>query len=326
MTINTASIAHTASRASPRSVLSDHPFARDLHTALSQRDNKRISSKYLYDALGSKLFEAICALPEYYVTASEMDIYARHARAIALGVGGGQLLVELGSGAGEKVKELLPHLRPCAYAAVDISISALTQATQALRYEFPALSVYAIHQDFSQGLNLPPDLPGAASPVWFFPGSSVGNWAPEDAVALLQSLAVPGAQLLIGIDLIKSPALLNAAYNDALGVTAAFNLNLLQRANRELATQFHLPNFRHVAFYNEQAERIEMHIECVSPQKVEVLGETFQLMPGERIHTENSYKYTVESFGALCERAGWQRKNVWLDAHRCVAVLLLRAV
>lgn len=299
-------------------------FELDLRAALSSNP-KRISPKYFYDVLGSKLFEAICKTPEYYLTRTEMSIYARHAKAIALRAGVGRLLAELGSGAGDKVKQLLPYMRPSGYAAIDISLSALTSATDSLHHEFPDLKIIPLHQDFSLGVRLPENLSQTDKIVWYFPGSSIGNWQPLQAQRFLQSLALPGAQLLIGVDLVKPLEVMNAAYNDALGVTAAFNLNLLCRANRELGTDFDLSQFRHVAFYNAVDRRIEMHLESCCNQTVTLNKERFEFFAGERLHTEDSYKYTTDSFAELCAGAGWQRKDLWLDERKWFAVMLFVA-
>lgn len=313
-----------SSRLTAELSIAPNTFAADMRAALASRP-KRISPKYFYDALGSKLFDAICNTPEYYLTRTETSIYARHAKAISLRVGAGRLLAELGSGAGEKVKQLLPYLRPSAYAAIDISLAALTAATGALKHEYPELKIYPVHQDFSAGVRLPESMENAERPLWFFPGSSVGNWHPLQAQRLLRPLALPNAQLLIGVDLLKSVDILRAAYNDALGVTAAFNLNVLMRANEELGADFDLSQFRHLAFFNEHDHRIEMHLESLRAQTVTVGAHRFTFEKGETLHTEDSYKYSIDGFSELCAGAGWLRKEVWLDEEKWFAVMLFTA-
>lgn len=283
-----------------------------------------MSPKWFYDALGSKLFDAICDLPEYYPTRTEMKLFADHAREMACRAGMGRVLIELGSGNGEKVRRLLSHLRPRAYVGVDISKEILHFATAKLKDEHPALSVYAVCSDFSSGFRAPDELP-EASRLYFYPGSSIGNFTPDEAVALLKPLARPGDSLLIGVDLIKDRATLERAYDDELGVTAAFNLNLLARMNRELHADFDLSRFRHIARFDERLSRIEMHLESTVEQSVCIDERTFWFAAGERLHTESSYKYSVEGFAALAARAGWTLTECWTDADRRFAELLFEA-
>lgn len=236
-------------------------------------------------------------------------------------IGIGRLMIELGSGNGEKVRRLLSHLRPRAYVGVDISKDVLQSATAKLKDEYPQLPVYAVCSDFSAGFRAPDELPEAPR-LYFYPGSSIGNFSPEAAVALLKPLARPGDNLLIGVDLVKDRATLERAYDDALGVTAAFNLNLLARMNRELHADFDLSRFRHVALFDERLSRIEMHLESTVAQSVTVDERRFSFAAGERLHTENSYKYSVESFAALAAQAGWTLTEVWTDERRGFAELL----
>lgn len=285
---------------------------------------KSIGPKWFYDKLGSKLFEAICELPEYYPTRTENGIFRHHARAMADRAGRDRVLVELGSGSGEKVHALLPHLYARAYVAVDISRDVLTSATASLAEELPALPVYAVCDDFSKGFEVPAEIPEARR-LYFYPGSSIGNFSPEAAVALLSPLARKGDGLLIGVDLLKDPATLQRAYDDSLGVTAAFNLNLLARINRELGANFDPRRFRHVALFDSEASRIEMHLESVSEQQVRAGTHAFRFAAGERLHTENSHKYNVDGFSTLAALAGWKLQEVWTDERRWFAEMYFEA-
>jgi uncharacterized SAM-dependent methyltransferase len=269
-------------------------FAREVREGLGARP-KRLSPKWFYDELGSRLFEAICALPEYYPTRTELSLFDAHAAEMAAAAGPDRVLVELGSGAGEKVRRLMAALRPSAYVAVDISADALARSTASLAEEFPDLPVFGVCTDF------------------------------EEAVALLRPLAAPGAALLIGVDLPKDADVLEAAYDDPLGVTAAFNLNLLARINRELGADLDLRAFRHVAFFEATESRIEMHLESRVAQRVRVGGRVIGFEAGERIHTENSYKYPVDAFTALAARAGWRPRAAWTDPRGWFAELLFEA-
>jgi dimethylhistidine N-methyltransferase len=243
-------------------------------------------------------------------------------------LGRGGLLVELGSGSSRKIRLLLDALRPAAYMPVDISRDFLIQAANELAADFPGVAVHATCADYSSGLELPwcpEELPRAA----FFPGSSIGNFEPTQARQLLEHVARalgPGGQLLIGVDLQKDPATLNAAYNDAQGLTAAFNSNLLGRINRELGADFDLEAFHHHAFYNGAEGRVEMHLISARAQWVEVAGAQFQFATGEGIHTENSYKYTVEGFHRLAAAAGFAPVRVWTDEDDLFSVHCLRVV
>lgn len=286
---------------------------------------KAIGPKWFYDSLGSKLFEAICELPEYYLTRTEHEIFARHARAMADRTGRERVLVELGSGNGEKVRTLLHHQVPAAYVAVDISPEILRVATANLAEEYTGLSIFAVCEDFSAGLDLPAEIPDAPR-LYFYPGSSIGNFSPPEAIALLSPLARRhGDGLLIGVDLLKDRAILEAAYDDPIGVTAAFNLNLLARINRELGADIAVRRFRHVALLNEAEGRIEMHVESAIEQQVRVGAHSFRFAAGERLHTENSYKYSVEGFAALAAQAGWKLAEVWTDERRWFAEMYFEA-
>jgi dimethylhistidine N-methyltransferase len=304
------------------------PFAMDVLKGLRSTP-KAIPPKYFYDATGSALFERITELPEYYLTRSEVSILKDNAAAIAKIIPPKAALVEFGSGSSRKTRILLgaaPTL--AAYVPVDICGEMLEQEAAQLRSEFPKLAVLPVQGDFTQPFELPADT-APLSRVGFFPGSTIGNFEPHEAAAFLRHAArVLGrnAILIVGIDLEKDPDVLNAAYNDSAGITEKFNLNLLVRMNRELDADFNLDTFEHHAFYNRERHRIEMHLASSKRQKVKVRGETIDFRAGETIHTENSYKYTADSFGALARGTGWTPLSVWTDSQRyfCVQALALQ--
>jgi dimethylhistidine N-methyltransferase len=290
-------------------------FREDVIAGLSL-PQKALPPKYFYDAKGSRLFEAICRLKEYYPTRSELALTRGHIGAIARFAGKGSTLIEYGSGESVKSPLLIEALRPSAYVPVDISEHALRGAAAKLRRRFGWLDILAVHGDFSQPLKIPV-AQGRGRRVVYFPGSTIGNLSPREAHAFLRMTRGqlgPRGAMLIGVDLKKDATLLHAAYNDAKGVTAAFNLNLLARINRELGADFRLPRFRHYAFYNPARGRIEMHLVSLAPQAVNVGDHRFAFDAGESIHTENSYKYSIEEFRALAKSAGFKGEKVWLDA------------
>jgi dimethylhistidine N-methyltransferase len=300
-------------------------FARDVLAGLTARP-KRLSPKYFYDANGARLFEAITALPEYYPTRCELAILREHAAAIARFVPERAAVIEFGSGSSRKARILLAAApQAAAYVPVDISTEMLADEAAELRRDHPQLTVLPVETDFTQPFRLPAavaDMPRTG----FFPGSTIGNFEPHEASAFLRHagrVLGPGATLIIGVDLVKDAALLNAAYDDAAGVTAKFNLNLLARINRELDGDFDLDGFSHEAFYNTERRRIEMHLASKKRQKVRVAGRLIDFRAGETIHTENSYKYTIESFGALARGSGWNPMAVWTDADRWFSVQAL---
>jgi dimethylhistidine N-methyltransferase len=278
---------------------------------------KRLPAKYFYDGTGSQLFERITEQPEYYPTRSEIGILRKHAADIAKLVARGAALIEFGSGSSRKARILLRALRPlAAYVPVDICGEMIEQEAAELRPDFPGLQVLPVTADITQDFALPKLARAAAVRVGFFPGSTIGNFEPHEAAAFLRNAARilgTGATLIVGADLIKDTDVLNAAYNDAAGVTAKFNLNLLTRINRELRGTFKLDTFEHHAFYNRERHRVEMHLASLKRQKVKVASETIDFRAGETIHTENSYKYSVDSLGALACGAGWQPAGVWTD-------------
>jgi dimethylhistidine N-methyltransferase len=287
------------------------------------RPQKSLPCRFFYDARGSELFEEITRLPEYYPTRTETAILEAHAAEMAEAVAAGGVLVELGSGSSLKTEILLRQLpQLCAYVTVDVSESALMAARNRLVERFPALDVRPIVGDFSRPVALPADLAGRAR-TGFFPGSTIGNLTPAEAVRLLQTFRTTlasGGRLIVGADLKKDARRLVTAYNDGRGVTAAFNLNLLARINRELAGTFDIEAFKHEAVYNPREGRIEMYLTSARGQSASVLGRRFSFAAGERIHTENSYKYTIPQFQDLARAAGWQPRRVWTDREALFSV------
>ena len=276
-----------------------------------------IPPRYFYDALGCALYGAICALPEYYPTRTEAAIFDAHRDAIAAGMAHGGQWVDLGAGDGAKSERWLDVVGTSRYVAVDAARGALESTLARLSARFPAIAMTGVVVDFDEGLDLG-DVLAPAPTTFFYPGSSIGNFAPPDATALLRAIAVscasrPGSGLLIGVDTHKDRARLDAAYDDALGVTALFNRNVLSHVNRLLGTAFDVRDFGHVAFYDEAAGRIEMHLEALRAVDVAIDGVPRHFAKGERIHTENSYKYRPEAFGRLLADAGFTQRRVFLD-------------
>ena len=304
----------------------DETFARDVITGLSARP-KRLPPKYFYDATGARLFEKITALPEYYPTRSELAILREHAPAMARLLPPETALIEFGSGSTRKVRLLLDAAPTVtAYVPVDISAQWLAEEAARLRRDYAELAVLPVAADFTQAFRLPAAITGLPR-AGFFPGSTIGNFEPHQATAFLHHAArILGedALLIVGIDLVKNVETLTAAYNDAAVVTAAFNLNLLARINRELGADFDLSAFSHQAFYNRERARIEMHLVSRCDQRVNVGARVIQFRECETIHTENSYKYTAESFGTLARRAGWTSVAAWTDADGYFSVQALR--
>ena len=302
-------------------------FARDLKQALSQRP-RSISPKYFYDAQGSALFDRICELPEYYPTRTELNILGGNAREIAERMGPGAEIVEFGAGSLRKVRLLLDAMKqPAGYLPIDISGEHMARCVADLQRDCPGLQVQPVVADYTQDLKLPPRSAGAGRRVGFFPGSTIGNFTPQEALHFLERTArlLRGGALLLGADLIKDPSVLHAAYNDAQGVTAAFNLNLLARANRQLGTRFVLEQFAHSAFYNAPQQRIEMHLVSRCRQTIALGGESYEFEEGETLHTENSYKFTPDGLRRLAERAGFRPGPVWTDPQRLFSVHWLHA-
>ncbi|MGQ0444226.1 MAG: L-histidine N(alpha)-methyltransferase [Beijerinckiaceae bacterium] len=293
----------------------DREFAASVIDGLS-KPRKSLPCQFFYDARGSELFEEITSLPEYYPTRTEIAILHRHAAEIASRVGDGAVLVEFGSGSSRKTEILLgclPRLR--AYVPIDVSGSALAKSKRRLIKRFPALNVRPIAGDFSRLLALPQDLAHLRK-LGFFPGSTIGNFstfAAKNLLGAMRRLLAPDGRLIVGVDLKKDARTLIRAYNDAAGVTAAFNLNLLERINRELEGSFDLAGFRHEAIYDPREGRVEMHIVSMRDQAVRIRGLWFRFFAGETIHTENSYKYSIPQFHDIACSAGWLPGRVWTD-------------
>jgi dimethylhistidine N-methyltransferase len=304
-------LAGTAARSRPQ--ISE--FARDVIAGLTA-DPKTLPAKYFYDDHGSALFEQITALPEYYPTRTELGILIDRAGEITRLIPAGAALIEFGSGSTVKARIVLGAAAVAAYVPVDISAGFLNSEAARLKRDLPRLRILPVAADFTKPFDLPAAVRSRAR-VGFFPGSTIGNFEPPAAAEFLAhaaSLLGPNAHLIVGVDLVKEASVLNAAYNDAAGVTAAFNLNLLRRINRELGADFDLERFRHHAFYNRAQHRIEMHLESRAAQKIRLADRAIAFARGETIHTESSYKYTVESFQALAADAGWSPAAVWTDA------------
>ena len=302
-----------AAREKPEVLNPSSGFFRDLAAGL-QSSPKTVSPKYFYDDAGSALFDEICDLPEYYPTRKETDLLTRHGPDIAAQIGPDVEIIEFGAGSVVKIRHLFDTLdRPRRFTPIDISGAHLQASAATLRADYPGVEIRPIIADFTQPLALP--IRDDARRVGFFPGSSIGNFTPAEALAFLTRLTgvLRGGGLLIAVDLIKDPAILHAAYNDAAGVTARFNLNLLARANRELGADFNLDGFAHYAFYNPVLNRIEMHLISRYDQRVRLGDITIAFSEGETIHTECSYKYSVAGFQALALAAGFTPAKVWHD-------------
>ncbi|GAA0560585.1 L-histidine N(alpha)-methyltransferase [Rhizomicrobium electricum] len=293
---------------------SDSGFAADILDGLMGVP-KTLPAKYFYDARGSLLFEEICDLPEYYPTRVETALLKRHAREIAARAGEGVTLVEFGAGALKKVELLLAALPvPAAYMPIDISGEFLESQAAALRARRPGLVVRPVVADFAVA-DLPP-LRAGERRIGFFPGSTIGNFDPDEACAFLRRARNTLSAMLVGVDLVKAPHIVHAAYNDAAGITAAFNKNVLLRINRELGADFDPASFDHYAFYDPRLRRIEMHLVSKTDQRVEVLSRGIDFMEGEPIHTESSYKYTVGDFQDLALAAGYLPAAAFVDGDR----------
>lgn len=295
------------------------------------------SPKFLYDALGSRLFEAITELPEYYPTRTEAAIFAAHGQAMARVIPADATLIDLGAGNCHKAAALFDRLRPQRYVAVDISVQFLRSALESLQRQHPALEMWGLGIDFSAGLELPADMAQetAGPRLLFYPGSSIGNFTPDQALGFLRSVHAacghaPGSGLLIGVDLVKDASTLEAAYDDALGVTAAFNLNLLLHLNALLKADFQLQDWRHLARYDTHLQRIEMHLQArrsltVKWQDDSGAARERRFMAGQTLHTENSCKWTLEGFSGLLQQAGFSGLQHWCDEHERFAVFWAQA-
>jgi len=291
------------------------------------RSAKKLSPKLFYDARGSQLFEDICSVEEYYPTRTEVSILRQYVGEMVALIGPHCRLVELGSGSSLKTHVLLDHLEaPAAYVPIEISKTALLEASEAIAAKYPTLDVLAVCADYTQTFEIPEPRQPAARTVAFFPGSTIGNMERGDALTFLRRIAGwcgPGGGLLIGVDVKKDRAIIEAAYNDRQGVTAAFNLNLLERINRELGADFDLDGFRHLAVYDEPEGRIEMRLISRRPQTIGVDGHRIAFDEGEWITTEYSHKYTVPDFQQLAAEAGFDVQHVWTDANQMFSVQYL---
>jgi L-histidine Nalpha-methyltransferase len=299
-------------------------FAADVLAGLTASP-KRLPPKYFYDAEGSRLFERITDLPEYYPTRCEIKILRDHAGDIAQLIPQGAALIEFGSGSSKKARIVLGAAadKLSAYVPVDICREMIEQEAAELRPDFPQVKVLPVCADITQVFPLPAEAKAAPVRVGFFPGSTIGNFEPHEAAAFLRNAAKilgRNARLVVGADLTKPAEVLHAAYNDKQRVTAKFNINLLTRINRELGGTFKLACFEHHALYNRERQRIEMHLASLKRQKVKVAGETIDFRAGETIHTENSYKYSVESLAALARGAGWRPLKAWTDGRKYFSI------
>ena len=301
-------------------------FLNDVVNGLSS-SKKQLSPKYFYDEAGAEIFERICTTPEYYPTRTETIILKNSAAEIARAIGPNAALIEYGSGALEKVKIILNALEnPLALAPIDISEEQLDIAAKNIQNEFPHLNVLPLPGDFTKPVKLPEELFEARKQVAFFPGSTIGNFEKPDAVNFLKSVKTTigdDGLMLIGVDLQKNRDTLLKAYNDAAGVTSEFNKNILTRINRELAGNFNLNKFEHVAKYNEEHHRVEMHLKSLADQTVYISGGVFHFALDETIHTENCYKYTQTSFSSLVNEAEFFPINTWTDPGELFSVVLL---
>ena len=307
----------------------DEVFLADVVEGLS-KSQKTLPCKYFYDDKGSQLFEQICKTPEYYVTRTECQIYADYAEEMSAFIGSRALIIEPGAGSVKKIALLLEQLNaPAGFMPMDISEEILQVSSAALAQQFPLLAITPLVIDFlnehelRQMFSTLPAHPLVGKRVIFFPGSTIGNFHPEEAQRFLKQFADhlhTGDGLLIGVDLVKKPSILEDAYNDAGGVTAGFNLNLLHRINNELAGDLDINTFHHQAIFNQKKSRIEMHIVSAEAQEIQVANQSFTFNKGESVHTENSYKYTIEMFSALAQQAGFRCENIWQDKDNLFSV------
>ena len=304
----------------------DIAFRADVHAGLSQAQ-KAIPARWFYDTTGSALFEDITALPEYYPTRSETDLLTRHAADIAAAVGPGRAVVELGSGSSTKTPLLLGAIAPAAYVPVDISGDFLRDSAAALAARFPGLPIYAVEADFTQRVAMPREICPLPK-LGFFPGSTIGNMVARTAIDLLRNWREALGEeslLLIGIDRIKDIAVLERAYDDPAGVTAAFNLNLLERINRELGGDIPVDNFTHRAIWNDVHARIEMHLVAACDIDFTVDGRGYHMAAGETVHSENSHKYGARDANLLLRASGWTPVATWDDTDPAFALILAKA-
>lgn len=290
-------------------------FFRDMSDALA-RPPHRLSPKHFYDERGSALFDRICELPEYYPTRTELALLARHAADIARRMGPGAEIIEFGAGSLRKIRLLLDALeRPARYLPIDISSAHLAASVLQLKADYPGLTLRPIAADYTEAISWPKEAFSAGRRFGFFPGSTLGNLDPQEALDFLRQARrlLRGGALLLGVDLIKDPSILHAAYNDGAGITAAFNLNLLARSNRELGTNFDIGQYAHYAFYNAPLHRVEMHLMSRRTQEVSLGPDCYVLNEGETLHTECSYKYTLGGLQSMAAQAGFRPAAAWTD-------------
>lgn len=307
------------------SVYEENPFLRDVVQGL-QKSPKQIPCKYFYDERGSVLFTEICRTQEYYITRTELTLLNSSLPEIADLIGCSATIIEYGSGEGRKIRDLLSALhQPKSYVPIDISAEILLRSCRQLRHQFPEVAIHPVVGDYTEDIQLPDSVVRSSGGrrVVFFPGSTISNFTPEEAHQFLkntQSLLRPGDGLLLGVDLIKSPVRLHQAYNDGRGITAQFNLNLLQRINRELGANFDMDNFEHYAYFNPQESRIEMHLVSLRDQLVKIGGHRFHFTAGENIHTENSYKYSLQTIAQMGKDCGFRHLNAWTDPEQLFSI------
>ncbi|MBO0696047.1 MAG: L-histidine N(alpha)-methyltransferase [Verrucomicrobia bacterium] len=313
----------TTTQPAPAGQAATSDLLADVTTGLSS-DPRELACKYFYDERGAALFQKICEQPEYYITRTEIDILDRHRAEIASQLGPNIELIGLGTGAGTKTRILIEALnKPAVYVPVDISEKQLRKSTALFQKIFPNLEILPVCADYLQPVVIPSSRHKAARNVVYFPGSTIGNFEPDEAVEFLRRIAnvsCQGGGLLIGVDLQKDRNVIEAAYNDKAGVTAQFNLNLLARINRELGADFDLTRWQHHAIYNSEAGRIEMYLISAADQTVHIADQEFHFRTGERILTEHSYKYSPEGFIALAGKVGFDFVKLWTDDARLFGV------
>jgi len=308
-----------------------HPEPENFYSQILdglKNKQKKISPKFFYDQKGSQIFDQITDLPEYYLTRTEKKILENNLQDIANCIDEGCLLIDPGSGSCEKVKILLDKIKPSIYIPMEISKSHLKSSSENLSKEYPWLDIHAVCVDFTVTDELPFTSENVQK-VAFFPGSTIGNFEPEEAISILKNIATmvgSGGGLLIGVDLKKDKSTLEAAYSDEAGITAEFNYNLLTRINRELDANFLLDKFNHHAFYNKEHDRMESHLVSQCQQTVIINSHSFEFLSGESIHTENSYKYSIEEFNTIASQAGFRDKKVWTDSDDLFSVHYLECI
>jgi dimethylhistidine N-methyltransferase len=305
----------------PNQPLQQWGFAPEIISALLEQ-SASISPKFLYDPLGSHLFTAITLLPEYYPTATEKWIFEHYRTEITKTIGSGGVLIDLGAGNCQKAESFFEALRPSSYVAIDFSVDYLKDALQDLQGKYPDISMQAIGMDFSQALNIPLTVPSGPR-TFFYPGSSIGNFLPSEALKLLTEIKQQSDKggLLIGVDLMKADEILKTAYDDPLKITAAFNLNILRSVNSIIGSDFKVEQFKHVVHINHQDSRVELYLESLEDLIVKWQGGARQFKQGECIHTENSHKYTVDTMQNLLNNAGFQSTRIWTDPKNYFAVI-----